>query len=50
VSSATDRLVSEQHFHDAQARQRAAWFVQHVEQLCFADANYLDHGRAGHGV
>jgi SAM-dependent methyltransferase len=43
VSSATDRLISEQRFHDAQARQRAVWFAQYSARLCFSDADYLDH-------
>jgi len=43
VAPATDRLVSEQRFHDAQARQRSAWFAQHADQLRFSDADYLDH-------
>jgi len=43
VLVAMDRLRTEQRFHDAQARQRAAWFARHTHQLCFADADYLDH-------
>jgi SAM-dependent methyltransferase len=43
VSLATDRLVSEQRFHDDQALRRAAWFAQHADRLRFADADYLDH-------
>src|SRR5262245_27456832 len=41
--SATDRRSSEQAFHDRQARERAATFRQHPEQLCFDDNSYLDH-------
>jgi 2-polyprenyl-3-methyl-5-hydroxy-6-metoxy-1,4-benzoquinol methylase len=40
---ATDRLVSERLFHDAQARQRAAWFAHRSEQFRFSDDAYLDH-------
>lgn len=41
--TAMDRLAAEQHFHDAQARARAAWFAEHAHQLRFADDDYLDH-------
>jgi len=40
--STTDRLTSEQVFHDRQAAERAAWFAQHAE-LRFSDNSYLDH-------
>lgn len=38
-----DRLDSERHFHDEQARERAAWFARRPDQLRFADDTYLDH-------
>jgi 2-polyprenyl-3-methyl-5-hydroxy-6-metoxy-1,4-benzoquinol methylase len=38
-----DRLTSERHFHDDQARQRAVWFAQRPEALHFHDDAYLDH-------
>src|SRR5262245_2747212 len=41
--SATERLGSEQAFHDRQARQRAAAFAGDPERLRFADDAYLDH-------
>lgn len=41
--TAMDRLAAEQHFHDAQARARAAWFAEHAHQLRFTDGDYLDH-------
>jgi SAM-dependent methyltransferase len=41
--SATDRLRSEQAFHDRQARDRAATFALRPDALCFADDTYLDH-------
>jgi len=41
--SATERLTNEQLFHDAQARQRAAWFARRADPLHFSDAAYLDH-------
>jgi ubiquinone/menaquinone biosynthesis C-methylase UbiE len=41
--NATDRLSSEQDFHDRQARDRAVTFEQHPEQLLFTDDAYLDH-------
>src|SRR5262245_58484923 len=40
---ATDRLDAEQAFHDQQARDRTATFVQRPDALCFADDAYLDH-------
>ncbi len=40
---ATDRLESEQLFHDRQARERAATFRAHPETLAFSDPCYLDH-------
>lgn len=40
---ATDRLDRERHFHDAQARERAATFAAEPQRLRFADADYLDH-------
>jgi SAM-dependent methyltransferase len=40
---ATERLRSEQHFHDHQARARAVTFAAQPERLSFADAAYLDH-------
>ncbi len=40
---ATDRLHSEQVFHDRQAKLRAAWFTQHPDALRFDDDAYLDH-------
>jgi ubiquinone/menaquinone biosynthesis C-methylase UbiE len=40
--SATERLTTEQAFHDDQARQRASAFQQR-EALRFADDAYLDH-------
>jgi ubiquinone/menaquinone biosynthesis C-methylase UbiE len=41
--NATDRLDSEQLFHDRQAHQRAAFFARQPEQLQFDDDLYLDH-------
>jgi SAM-dependent methyltransferase len=41
--AATDRLGTEQAFHDRQAQERAATFEHRPEALCFADASYLDH-------
>src|SRR5436305_13390228 len=41
--SATDRLDSEQAFHDAQARDRAATFRRDPGRLVFHDDDYLDH-------
>jgi len=40
---ATDRLTSEQAFHDRQARQRAVTFVDHPDNLRFDNHLYLDH-------
>jgi SAM-dependent methyltransferase len=40
--AATDRLGSEQAFHDRQARRRAA-DLRRPADLCFADDTYLDH-------
>jgi SAM-dependent methyltransferase len=40
---ATDRLHSEQQFHDRQARARAATFAADPSRLRFRDADYLDH-------
>jgi len=39
----TDRLRSEQHFHDRQARSRAVTFRRRHNALCFTDSDYLDH-------
>jgi SAM-dependent methyltransferase len=41
--SATDRLTSEQRFHDRQARGRAITFAQDPDRLRFPDDLYLDH-------
>jgi SAM-dependent methyltransferase len=41
--TATDRLGTEQAFHDRQARQRAATFRHQPGELCFEDAAYLNH-------
>jgi SAM-dependent methyltransferase len=40
---ATDRLYSEQLFHDRQARRRAAALARQPDGLRFDDATYLDH-------
>jgi len=40
---ATDRLRSEQQFHDRQAHGRAATFAAAPARLRFRDADYLDH-------
>lgn len=40
---ATDRLSTEQAFHDWQARQRADTFARQPEQLWFDSNSYLDH-------
>jgi SAM-dependent methyltransferase len=40
---ATERLLTEQHFHDRQAEERAAYFANHRDKLFFEDAAYLDH-------
>jgi SAM-dependent methyltransferase len=39
----TERLRSEQRFHDRQARDRAVTFARSPERLRFSDADYLDH-------
>jgi ubiquinone/menaquinone biosynthesis C-methylase UbiE len=41
--AATDRLNSEQTFHDRQARQRVATLGRYPDTLRFADDVYLDH-------
>jgi SAM-dependent methyltransferase len=41
--SATDRLQSERHHHDEQARARRAHFSQHPEELLLDEDQYLDH-------
>src|SRR5438093_13609566 len=41
--SATDRSITEQVFHDSQARQRAVTFAHHPDELEFDDPLYLDH-------
>ena len=41
--NATDRLDSEQVFHDAQARQRAQTFARDPGRLVFRDDDWLDH-------
>jgi SAM-dependent methyltransferase len=43
MPAATERLASEQLFHDRQARGRAADFRAGRADLRFADADYLDH-------
>ncbi len=40
---ATERLRSEQQFHDEQARQRAGTYTRFPGRLRFRDADYLDH-------
>jgi len=40
---ATERLVSEQQFHDRQAQQRALYFEDRRNELAFEDDVYLDH-------
>ena len=40
---ATERLVSELHFHNRQAEDRAAYFVGRRDELAFDDDAYLDH-------
>jgi SAM-dependent methyltransferase len=40
---ATDRLRSEQVFHDRQARARASTFAADPRRLRFTDGDYLDH-------
>src|SRR5436190_549525 len=39
----TERLRSEQRFHDRQARNRALTFARSPERLRVTDADYLDH-------
>lgn len=39
----TSRLQTEQHFHDAQAQERRAYFAAHPDELRFEDDWYLDH-------
>lgn len=41
--TATDRLNTEQTFHNRQAGERAATFERHPEALHFDDSLYLDH-------
>src|SRR5262245_44983464 len=41
--SATDRLDSEQVFHDSQARDRAATFERDPGRLVFSDDDYFNH-------
>jgi SAM-dependent methyltransferase len=41
--TATERLESEQAFHDRQAAERAGHFAAHRDEFVFADAEYLDH-------
>ena len=43
MTTAADRLVSEQHFHDRQAADRAATFRRDPAGLRFADDDYLGH-------
>jgi SAM-dependent methyltransferase len=43
VPTATDRLSSEQLFHDRQAAERSRYFFEHGSQLVFNDDRYLDH-------
>src|SRR5262249_6354140 len=43
VTTATDRHEAEQAFHNAQADERAGFFLQHPKQLQFDAAGYLDH-------
>ncbi|MCE9533315.1 MAG: class I SAM-dependent methyltransferase [Planctomycetes bacterium] len=40
---ATERLISEEQFHDRQAEERAEYFVEHRGDLVFADDTYLEH-------
>jgi SAM-dependent methyltransferase len=40
---ATERLLNEQHFHDRQAEERAAYFAGRRGELVFDDSAYLDH-------
>lgn len=41
--AATDRLSSEQAFHDCQANRRAADLLRRPDALSFEEAGYLDH-------
>src|SRR5947209_4180215 len=41
--AATDRLSSEQLFHDSQARDRSRGFSRRPATLVFSDDDYLDH-------
>jgi SAM-dependent methyltransferase len=43
VNSAMDRLSTEQHFHDAQAHQRAEHFAASPQALLVDDSAYLAH-------
>ncbi len=43
MTTAADRLASEQHFHDRQAADRARTFRRDPSGLRFTDADYLDH-------
>src|SRR5262249_45184112 len=43
VPTATDRLSSEQLFHDRQAAERSRYFLEHASQLVFDDNQYLNH-------
>jgi SAM-dependent methyltransferase len=43
MTTATDRLLNEQHFHDRQAAGRAESFRSGRAELRFADADFLDH-------
>jgi SAM-dependent methyltransferase len=43
VTAATDRLASEQLFHDAQARQRANYFARAPQELLVNEVDYLNH-------
>lgn len=40
---ATERLLSEQHFHDRQAEERTTYFRYMGNELAFDDLVYLDH-------
>jgi ubiquinone/menaquinone biosynthesis C-methylase UbiE len=41
--AATDRLDTEQAFHNRQAEQRAVTFSRRPEEFCFDENDYLDH-------
>lgn len=43
MAAATERIASEQAFHDAQAKERAVHFRRNPNQLLFTDDAYLDH-------